>query len=205
MRLIAFGCSFAYGFGLDDCKWADWFNTPAHLFKLVPSRHKAYPALIANKLGCEYINTSRPGNSNKGIWYDISTFKFEKDDIALVGWTFLPRETIVTEKNRYTILASADTVYAEKYCDLNDKNIEANLYMSHAQEIINRQEGVKIYNHLQTEDFTKLSWNNTSLLNSCLNSIRTDYPLAKDNDHPGEQAHSVFADMLWEETRGFTN
>jgi len=60
MRLIAFGCSYTYGAGLEDC------FTPPIGHGPIPSKF-AWPQLVANELNMECINMSSSGASNKEI------------------------------------------------------------------------------------------------------------------------------------------
>ena len=72
-RLITFGCSYAYGTGLEDCK--NWFFNQFHHLK--PSK-LGWAQTLANKLDIELVNKSFPGSSNIEVLYSILKFDFKK-------------------------------------------------------------------------------------------------------------------------------
>jgi len=97
-RLIAFGDSFTYGHGLEDC------HVPAPKI-LIGRKEKdlpgpnpsifAWPQILGNLLGLTVVNKAVPGNSNLQILRDILKFEsFESSDLVIVGWTFKERDTI---------------------------------------------------------------------------------------------------------------
>ena len=102
MRIIAFGDSFTYGHGLQDCVKNSY--EPGDK----PSKF-AYVSLLAEKLGCELFNFSLPGNSNHAIWYEatlgenLRQLKYHKDDIVIAAWSFT---------NRYAFSDDVDSINA---------------------------------------------------------------------------------------------
>ena len=100
-RLIAFGCSFTFGHGLEDC-WDENYQScgkyPSNL---------AWPSVLAQILKKECVNMSLPGSSNKLILSRITNFEFQKKDIAVILWSKTPRVSIFTNKDHYVNLSTA--------------------------------------------------------------------------------------------------
>ena len=71
-RLIASGCSFTAGYGLED---------PAT---------QAWPAVLGKLLGCETVNLAEPGAGNTYILNKVVDFKAANpgsDDLVIMGWS----------------------------------------------------------------------------------------------------------------------
>ena len=82
-RLVAFGCSYTYGYGLSDCHIEP--NKPG------PNPSKlAWPSLLANMLDLEVVNCSNIGASNIHILWRLINFDFKNDDFftGLIGLQF---------------------------------------------------------------------------------------------------------------------
>ena len=80
-RLIAFGCSLTYGFGLPDCYVSDMQHGPN------PSVH-AWPALTATALKLDIVNKAISGASNLKILNEILNFDFNIEDTVIILWSF---------------------------------------------------------------------------------------------------------------------
>lgn len=71
-RLIASGCSFTAGYGLED---------PAT---------QAWPAVLGKLLGCKVVNLAEPGAGNTYILNKVVDFKAANtvtDDLVILGWS----------------------------------------------------------------------------------------------------------------------
>lgn len=87
-KLLITGCSYAYGHGLElfhpDINGKDWEGR-AQQWESLPEIYKQFifanrwPKLLADKLGLEEYNVSRPGNSN------LSSLIFLKNAINKIG------------------------------------------------------------------------------------------------------------------------
>ena len=106
MRLIAFGCSYTQGIGLDG------LNHKAHLYydspresvlKIQSASPDAWPHLLADKLGLECINLGRGGSGPKYVFQMIREFKFQKTDIVVIQWPSPARYIIWKEDNESEI------------------------------------------------------------------------------------------------------
>ena len=52
--------------------------------------------------------------------------------------------------------------------------------------------------HLNVDDITTFpDWNNVKLLDINMQRVRTNYPVATDNSHPGAKAHNALAKLLY--------
>ena len=92
-RIFAFGCSFTYGIGLEDCHDRKDQYDPS----LRPSKH-AWPALLAEATGLTVLNRSVPAASNMEIlWEILSTPDFAPGDLAIIMWT-LPNRDVYFQK-----------------------------------------------------------------------------------------------------------
>ena len=188
MRLVAFGCSHAYGVGLKDC-WLD-IRGPGDL----PPSKLAWPQLMANFLNRKCINASKWGSSNREIWHRIVNFEFETDDIVLVQWTYPSRNCIIKQDGVVEQLALwHDEDYVKKYLtltyDAHDSSIEAHTYISHANMIV-----PNMYNF--STDIRTLSpipkWQKTNILFD-MNKIYVNSGKAIDNEHGDAQFHEDLA------------
>ena len=97
-RLITFGCSYAYGTGLEDCK--NWFFNQFHHLK--PSK-LGWAQTLANKLDIELVNKSFPGSSNIEVLYSILKFDFKKDDVAVIMWSHYVRDMLFNNQHKFPL------------------------------------------------------------------------------------------------------
>ena len=90
-KLFAYGCSYTYGHGLEDCIIGEF--EPGH----EPSK-LGYASILGQKLNfSEVINHSRPGTSNKWITHaiNVTADHISKNDSVIIQWTFVDRSTIL--------------------------------------------------------------------------------------------------------------
>jgi hypothetical protein len=188
-RLIAFGCSYTRGTGLDDV-WN--FEKNSSIFP-TPSKH-AWPQLLADELNVECINLGKGGLSNKAIWHDFVNFNFQDNDIIFVHWTFLDRYHFYENKNKGYIIDhkgqhTRDKVFFKHlhsdYDMLND------LYLR-----INHVNSLQKVHNLLVDPIENVDWNTVTPLDVYLNDYKIKYPRANDNSHPGMLAHKEFAMQL---------
>lgn len=92
MRLVAFGDSFVFGSELDDCN---------RLNPLSPSLN-TWPAIVADKLGIEYVCLAHPGCSNYDIMRRLCVYNelLKADDIVVVCWTWMHRFSYYDEDKK---------------------------------------------------------------------------------------------------------
>lgn len=98
MKLVAFGCSHTFGWGLPEYDyhnmWQDLYTGKARP-NVAPQL--AYPNLLAEKLGLECDNRAVPGASCKEIMLHILEHKFNPTDTVTVAWTIPSRYCIVRD------------------------------------------------------------------------------------------------------------
>lgn len=95
-RIIAVGCSFTYGHGLEDCHYDGTPNADDHTAIFTPSK-TAWPNLLAAMLNVDCVNLSEPGASNKYIAHRITEFDINSEDLVVVCWTHFSRTALQLE------------------------------------------------------------------------------------------------------------
>lgn len=97
MRLVAFGCSYTQGIGLNglDYTYSRYYDSPLESVLKVKSASKdAWPHLLADKLGLECVNLGQGGNSSKFVFQMIREFDFQETDIVVIQWPQPERHVI---------------------------------------------------------------------------------------------------------------
>ena len=205
-RLIAFGCSNTYGHGLEDC-----IVFPTHAPGPIASK-TAWPNALGKLLNVkEVINQGEPGASNKFIWRRIFDFKFRKNDIVFINWSFLDRHCFFREQYGREIMIGCwienkpnKTYFKLLYSDL-DSTLEFFNRADHSKRYL---DSLNIKNFhttvLHDEDRNTLTipkWMSVNLLKTNMSTIRQLHPTALDNSHPGQLAHDQFANDLYLEIK----
>jgi hypothetical protein len=110
---------------------------------------KAYPSLLANYFGWQYVNQSQIGGSNKTIF--TKTVKFVEqyleanknyDLIVLVGWTSVPRNMAIYENQQYYLTPGSHESkwwkdYPKKVKNWWELELQVNgEYRDHIEELI---------------------------------------------------------------------
>lgn len=191
MRVIAFGCSFTFGHGLPDC-----FTPPAESGNS-PSKY-AWPSLVAKELDVKCINKSVPGSSNKRIWHTIVNFKFKKDDIVFIMWTTPDRSCTL---NRFTdvdigVWKDSSRAYYDNYYSPYDAKMMSKLFVSNANFLL-KEKGVTVYNLTSTKQSFIFKLDNIiDHLPVYIGNLKTKFPLALDNAHPGVECHKETANQI---------
>lgn len=187
MRVIAFGCSYTFGHGLSDCPDLNGLPSPNH-------SNLAFPTLLAKKLNCDYINLGKSGNSNKEIWNDVVNFNFQKDDIAVIAWTYYSRFCVIQldKIKRINPWNDQDKIFYMNYSNRNDMILDFYNRLNHVNFYLNSI-NVKNYNYIiEKLDSTSPAWNKTDIL-GVFNKIDE----AEDKCHPGEKSHLTFANTIY--------
>ncbi len=198
-RLVAFGCSITYGHGLPDC-----FEPPIGFGK-EPSKY-AWPSLLAKKLQREAINLSSPGSGNLEILYKLLQYKFEKDDLCVIYWSFYDRIDLVRlhpklEKIYRLRLENIDKEFLSESGYLTHTDVRnymlihhAGLYLEkigvpyffldRASQNTNTLTIIPPFLQLKNHDTTKVD-----------KYFRIDYAL--DNMHPGIESQKKIANYMY--------
>jgi len=85
-NLVAFGCSYTWGQGLEDCPWGS--ANPSKL---------AWPTKLAEKLNLKAVNYGTPAASNKEILLRLLTSNITKSDTVVFLWTYSHRYGIFSD------------------------------------------------------------------------------------------------------------
>ena len=194
-RLIAFGCSYTYGHGLEDC--VDEFMMPG------PTASKlAWPQLLADKLNLECINEGQPGASNKQTWYKIINYKFRITDLVFILWSTNERHCIINkdytvDQIGHWVKSKPSKMYYKHLFNEVDQAIDSNLRIEHCTyHLINK--GIIHYNMLFRKDTIDRP-SNATILDTNFRTIKHGMPRAVDKLHPGKEAHKKFAQEIYGE------
>jgi hypothetical protein len=188
MRIISFGCSYTYGHGLADCLEEDKITQGANPSKL------AFASLLAKKINCKCINLGKSGNSNKEIWYDILNFKFQKNDIAIITWTYFSRFCIIKSDKirRINPWKEEEKLFYMNYSNRHDMVLDFYGRLNHVNSYLDNI-GVKNYNFvIEYPDIEIPQWNQTNILGKFEMLDK-----AEDNCHPGVISHTEFSDNIY--------
>ena len=186
-RLVVFGCSLAYGVGLPDC----WPNISK------PSKF-CWPELVAQTMNRELVNKSAPGSSNKGIWYTISKFKFESDDVVIISWSYPNRYSIINNpwdiRNLHNNLTedTASMAFYEHLYSYYDTIVMSKLYADDANKIL-IEKNIPVYNLTVEKHYRYLTLGQHNTVPLYMGEYEESYPKALDKDHLGLDGHKVFA------------
>lgn len=190
MRIVAFGCSYTYGYGLSDCLSDDKITQgPNHSLL-------AYPSILAEKLNCEYLNLGKSGNSNKEIWFDIVNFDFQKDDVAVITWTYFSRFCIIKPNSikRINPWREDSKSYYMNYSNRHDMILDFYSRLNHINFYLDSL-NIKNYNYVIEElDTDTILWNRANIL-----GLFEMLDKADDNCHPGTLSHNKFAEKIYNE------
>lgn len=207
-RLLAFGCSNTYGHCLPDCCIEGKFpgDQPSKL---------AWPSLLAEKLGLDCINLSKPGLSNFGILDSILKFNYSNDDLVIVMWSLFNRDMLFDLEGRpnhawnlgnrystYKFLSKNPMDHWEQVHNPIDSRIRSWYHIHHAHSYLSLHKVKFFFMHVNNEkefleskpNFCKIEFLKTLFLN--YSDIQ---PKALDNIHNGINAHRIFADDLYSE------
>lgn len=188
MRIIAFGCSYTYGHGLSDCLLSDRITQGPLASKL------AFPSLLAKKLNCEYVNLGKSGNSNKEIWFDILNFNFQKNDIAVITWTYFSRFCIIKSDSirRINPWKEEEKIYYMNYSNRYDMLLDFYCRLNHVNSYLNSM-NIQNYNFIIEELEENIPvWNKTNIL-----GLFEKIDQADDNCHPGILSHNKFSEKIY--------
>ena len=92
-EIIAFGDSYTYGHGLEDC-WVTQGDT--YVLGPVHSQY-SWPTLLAKDLVFDLKNYSQPGMSNLAILHKILNTNYNDNSVCIIMWSFHSRDMIFNE------------------------------------------------------------------------------------------------------------
>lgn len=196
-RLITFGCSVTYGHGLPDCFiLPNGDPGPTH-------SNLAWPALLADSLNRDLVNTSRCGASNLEILHNILNFNFLKTDLVVVMWSFPDRDLIfgqILPNNTQSMMPMANwltTPIAVKWKYVHpasDLATRSWFYIHHASLYL---ESLQVQNYNTFTRYNILGEFRPNYLN--VSGYFKTWPLidyALDGQHPGEKTQRFMAEEI---------
>ena len=201
-NLIAFGCSFTYGEGLEDC----WIDKKSK-YGRCPSKF-AWPQKLADLMNISCKNIGKPGASNKHISHIALNTEYKDSDIAVFLWTFFDRHCVISDKGeikRYLVTdlyrkehkqrhKNISFYYKHMYTEKNSIH-ENYIIINHMKYYLDNQ-GIKNY-HFMFDDYSfnnEPTWNKMKL--EYIN-LESNIDEALDNGHPGPLAQSAMADTMY--------
>lgn len=207
-RLIAYGCSYTYGQGLEDCYIPQ--THPDKLGQYGPGPNPsnfAWPAHLGRLLRCDVINRARPGSSNKEILWQILNCEHDQDDKVVILWSHVDRHCVILENNQEypeqygwwvtTEKSKYYLDYAVKTHEKYDRFIECLMFVELANYYLkDRVQKVYNYNCRKTEWSKIPAWSKIKFLGTA-NDIWANYPKAEDNGHPGKLGQRKFAQKIY--------
>lgn len=175
MSTIVYGCSITHGRGLD-------------------SPLDAWPHLLFDN----FVDRSRPGASNKEIWYKIRQQTFDKNDTVIIQWSFVNRSCVIHSDHTLDPLDCwGDDSYNKDWVNFIARN--SNIYdlavnsLAYIESIDRQLKNTCRIFHLviderlcrvmDTVDFIDIS-----------QAIKTD--VGNDGLHPGKLSHQIIADLM---------
>jgi len=192
-RLVTFGCSLTYGYGLSDC------YLPNTNFDTNPSK-QVYPALLGEEFNIPLLNESKPGCSNSYITHKILNYQFQKYDFVIVQWTSPLRSTLFLKDGELPIGPWIKEDYCKQYYTIVDYEhlmIETMKNLHHIELYLNSREIPFIFATNATNSgmylTDKVGWNiNTPIIN--FTKFYIDRAL--DKLHAGPESHKQIANHL---------
>jgi len=182
----------------------------------LPSKY-AWPAQLGKILGAvEVLNFSWPGASNKEITHQVHTFlenyKIHGDDIIIVNWSHTDRSCLFEIQDDKSVFLNRWGIWSKEkksmmffrhLHDEYDMLYDLHTRINYVNLLFNRL-GVKnfhAYSNDKHRSTYKFSWFKVPMLLSCMGIVRKLYPLGLDDGHPGEEAHNVYARVLYNEIK----
>jgi hypothetical protein len=180
-RLIAFGCSFTQGAGLE---------SPTH----------AFPYVLSTLLDRKCVNKGIGGASNKQLWNELVNFSYKKDDLVIVNWTFVHRNYF--NKTQFLICdeqTEEEKYYYKKLYNKKDGKDDWIIRMNHAGTFL-QSKGIPLYNTVIERNMARWlpKYNMQKILHVHWEWYQNKYPKATDGSHPGKLAHNAFARNIFE-------
>lgn len=199
MRLVAFGCSYTYGQGLEDCFVLP--NNPGPK----PSKF-AWPQIVANTLNMHCINMSNPGSSNKEILNTLLNFQFESTDVVITMWSFIERWCILNCQSsgvtrlRLSGIDPDVMLQYDKIFTVHDLQLDF-IYRANFAKMYLDNKNLKNYHLSVATDFclppVMPKWNVVDFIKINMTYMRYHTTPALDitngNPHPGTEAHQIVA------------
>ena len=207
MRLITFGCSLTGGDALPDNQ--DNQSTSKY----------SWPQQLANKLNVQVVNRGYSGASSKYVTNELLNYDYHSDDVVITLWPINPRTGIIdvgpdnkiTEVHKirpwYSKTQKISKFYFEYMYSPVNSTFEQYIMISAVQHYLDNKSimNFHIINAELSAGSEHFDWFDTPMLVSYeeLTTYLKDHKAkAPDGIHPGIDAHSDFADLLYKKLKG---
>lgn len=193
-RLVTFGCSHTYGYGLPDCCNGVYGPVTS------PSKF-SWSNLLGQLLNLEVHNESKGGLGNLEIWDKMLRYKFLSDDLVIVMWSHFTRYDNFTVTKNYVPTKSRSSLKSNnnKFNWLNDyENAYKNYLIFHHANLYLDSKKIKNYSFIAHKpDYIDFPPPNFLQIPNLL-TIDENYHLDKglDNKHFGLKSHEKLASIL---------
>ena len=198
-NLVAFGCSYTYGHGLDDC-----FSPPDQAGSN-PS-NQAWPSILATDLGYHCVNCSRPGASNLEILLNLLQYSFKPSDTVIILWTVSERDAILSSNGQIKPVGAWMKHTLVKHWlevhDQHDLGLRSWIYIHHAYQHLSNQK--LNFKFLTVEPDHSVFFNvqpawttDINFLPIKLTGFVEQHGTALDQRHPSAACHRLFAKDIY--------
>lgn len=194
-RLVVFGCSHTYGYGLPDMGPES----------TLPHSNFAWPTVLSADLNLSLVNNAFPGWSNYKILHKILEFKFQPNDLVVVLWATIDRDMLLLNNGQEFHVGcwNNDEVTKTYYTIHSDVDMAVQtLTHVHHAECFLKTLGIKTKHFLYTNKFNKIvnqakkncGWFDTELIPAFISGIKKD--MASDNLHYGVETHKQLSNYI---------
>ena len=167
MRFVAFGCSHTWGDGILP---GDSWDTP-------PST-ATWVQVLSKKFNIPVLNLAKSGGSNLLILHAIRNHNWQSDDIALIQWTYLERDTIFDNETEFSHISSFRIGNKnEEYVDNYYK-----LFPNYHIEYMNLQHVEHAYFYLAAHNIPKVA--RFAYINPSAQLLKFNYSMLSDYQKP---------------------
>jgi hypothetical protein len=198
-RLVTFGCSHTYGYGLPDV-------TPSNTSDSYNGHSKfAWPAWLSKDLSLELVNAAFPGWSNARILQEILAFEYHPDDLVVILWASVDRDRLFMEDgSEFNVGSWNDDATTKQYYSLHsdlDMAIKT-LTCIHHSDMFFKCKNITAKHFLYTSKFNSILatakalcvWYDTPVDHTRLHDIAVDR--ASDKFHYGIKTHRNISDYI---------
>jgi hypothetical protein len=194
-RLVVFGCSHTYGYGLPD------------IFPKSNLSHSnfAWPSVLSKDLNLSLVNNAFPGWSNYKILHKILEFKFQPKDLVIILWATVDRDMLFLKDGvEFHVGCWNDDDITKNYYNIHsdvDMAVQTLTSVHHAECFLKTM-GIKTKHFLYTNKFFNIVnqakkhcvWFETDLVPVFISGMKKD--VALDNLHYGVETHKELSKYI---------
>lgn len=197
-RLVTFGCSYVYGYGLSDC-YKHSSDNPSKL---------GWPNMLADRIGYECLNKAIPGAGNFEILITLLDTPLEPDDIVIIGYSYFSRYDryrLISKSGNGKTIANNRQEHKNMILNMVDnsnyeeKNYWDNWLAIQHGELYLKNKGVKFLCFQNIEDSIKelKPISLVHLTNFWYEGSLVHIDSALDNRHPGIESNKLQCNKIY--------